>query len=332
MAAETGATGSAGVEFSVVIPVYNSEQTLEPLVERIGRVFDRLGRSFEIVLIDDGSRDGSWPKIEELHAAGAPIRGFRFMRNHGQHFAVKCGLDNCTGRYAITMDDDLQHPPEEIPKLIEAIESDPEVDVVMGRYDSKKHSMLRNAGSWLQNLLHRLIFRVDPSLSLSSFRIMNRALLDEIRKIRHANPRIGFIIISLTHRIKNIPVLHEPRTQGRSGYTLRRLISNTLDGIINYSPLPLRAVSYIGITSSVVSILLALYFLVQYFRGIVQVSGFMTTILLILFTGGVIMFSFGLVGEYLSRIISQQLMHAQYSVRTELIPGQSSKPDRPGRG
>jgi dolichol-phosphate mannosyltransferase/undecaprenyl-phosphate 4-deoxy-4-formamido-L-arabinose transferase len=317
------------VEFSVVIPVYNSEKTLASLVERISAVFNRIGRSYEIVLVDDGSRDGSWKLIQQMHAQGAPLRAFRLMRNHGQHYALKCGLDNCVGRFAITMDDDLQHPPEEIPKLIEALDTDPEVDVVIGKYDSKKHSAYRNFGTWILDATRRIVFRVDPRLTMSSFRIMNRVVLDELCKVRHANPRIGFIILSLTSRVKNTPVHHEPRSEGRSSYTLRKLISNTLDSIISYSPLPLRFVSYLGIFSASISMLLALYFLLLYFLGKIQVSGFMTTTLLILFTGGVIMFSFGLVGEYLSRIISQQLMHDQYSIRTVLTPLKPAAGDDP---
>ena len=319
------------VDFSVVVPVYNSEKTLEALVERIGKVFRNLGRSYEIVLTDDGSRDGSWRKIEDLHTRGEPIRAFRFMRNHGQHYALKCGLDHCAGKYAITMDDDLQNPPEEIPKLIEAIESDSEVDVVIGKYDKKRHAGWRNLGSWLHNRLRRLMFNVDPSLSMTGFRILDRAAVDEIRKVRHSRPRIGLIILSITSRVKNVMVHHEERAVGRSGYVLAKMVANTLDNIINYSSLPLRMISYVGMLSSVVSVLLGLLFLVKYLLGEINVSGFTTTVLLILFTSGMILFSFGLVGEYLKRIVSQQLMYTQYTVRSTLHPkGEAGSSKQPG--
>lgn len=308
------------VEFSVVIPVYNSERTLEPLVKRIGEVFRSLGRSYEIVLTDDGSRDSSWKVIERLHASGEPIRAFRLMKNHGQHYALKCGLDHCRGSYAITMDDDLQHPPEEIPKLIQAVESDPEVDVVIGKYAKKKHSFLRNLGTRVHETLQCIIFKKDPKLALSSFRIINRPVLNEIRKIRHSRPWVGLMILSITTRIKNITVRHRKRQRGSSGYSFPRMIGITLSNIINYSALPLRMVSYIGIFSAILSLLLAVIYLVKYVTGSVRVSGFTTIVLLLLFTSGVIMFCFGLVGEYLSRIVSQQLMHAQYTIRTTLQP------------
>lgn len=308
------------VDFSVVVPVYNSENTLEPLVRRIGEVFESLGRSYEIVLTDDGSKDNSWQIIESLHSRGEPIMAFRLMKNHGQHYALKCGLDHCNGRYAITMDDDLQHPPEEIPKLIHAIESDLTVDVVLGEYERKKHTVFRNAGSWLTDRLQQTIFKKNPGLKLSSFRIIDRAVIDEIRKVHHARPRIGFIILSITSRIKNVLVRHEARTGGWSGYTLRRMISNTLDNVISYSSLPLRVISYIGILSSIGSLIVAIVFLVKYLMGHVGVAGFTTLVLVILFTSGVLMFSFGLVGEYLIRIVSQQITFTQYTVRTTLLP------------
>jgi dolichol-phosphate mannosyltransferase/undecaprenyl-phosphate 4-deoxy-4-formamido-L-arabinose transferase len=321
MASEPNVTSTElDVDFSVVVSVYNSERTLEALVERVGKVFHDLGRTYEIVLTDDGSRDGSWRVIEALHARGEPIRAFRLMRNHGQHYALKCGLDNCTGRYAITMDDDLQHPPEEIVKLIEAIESDPEVDVVIGDYEKKEHSAVRNAGTSLHNYLNSIIFGKDPKLALTSFRIINRSVLNEIRKVGHVRPRIGLIILSITRRIKNVPVRHEPRKIGRSGYSWSRMIVDTWDNVINYSALPLRIVSWIGISSSVLSGALAVFYLIRRLLGEISVSGFTSTILVVLFSSGLILFSFGFVGEYLNRIMSQQMMAAQYTVRTTLLP------------
>lgn len=307
-------------DVSVVVPVYNAEANLEELVARLNAVFRELGRSHEIVLVDDGSRDRSWALIGRLRAEGAPIRAFQFSRNHGQHYALKCGLDHCAGRYAITMDDDLQHPPEEIPKLVRAIEEDPAVDVVCGHYDRKAHAAFRNLGAALLHRIDHAIFRTDRRVFLSAFRIMRRGVVDEIHRARHAQPRIGPIILSITSRIGSVPVRHEPRRHGESGYTLRRLVSDTLSSIMNYSSLPLQLVSVIGLGASFVSFVLALIYLWVYFSRGIAASGFTTLVLLILFTSGAVLFSFGLVGEYLRRIVSQQLMFSQYHVRAELPP------------
>jgi len=305
-------------DYSVVVPVYNAEATLEELVGRLGAVFRDLGRSYEIVLVDDGSRDGSWALIERLRAAGAPLRAFQFARNHGQHYALKCGLDHCAGRYAITMDDDLQHPPEEVAQLVRAIEEDEAVDVVIGRYDRKAHPALRNLGAAALHRIERAIFRTHHAIFLGGFRVMRRSVIDEIRAVRHAQPRIGPIILSITNRIKNVPVRHEPRRRGRSGYTMRKLVRDTLSSIMNYSSLPLQVVSVIGFSAALLSVILGGVYLWLYFSRGIGVSGFTTIVLLILFTSGAVLFSFGLVGEYLRRIVAQQLMSSQYHVRAEL--------------
>lgn len=311
-------TTSSAPDYSVVVPVYNAEDSLEELVDRLQTVFAELGRSYEIVLVDDGSVDRSWALIGSLCERGDPIRGFQLARNHGQHYALKCGLDHCSGRYAITMDDDLQHPPEEIPKLVRTIEDDDTVDVVCGHYDRKAHSAFRNLGAALVHRIDHAIFHTDQRVYLSAFRVLRRSVVDEIRRARHAQPRIGPMILSITSRIKSVPVRHDPRRHGRSGYNLAKLLGDTLSGIMNYSALPLRAVSFLGLGSSVLSVLLGIMYLTLYFTRGIGVSGFTTLVLLILFTSGAVLFSFGLVGEYLRRIVAQQLMFSQYHVRTEL--------------
>ncbi len=323
---------ASGPDYSVVVPVYNATATLKELIERVAAVFRALGRSYELVLVDDCSRDGSWTLIERLRAQGAPIRAFRFARNHGQHYALKCGLDHCSGRYAITMDDDLQHPPEEIPNLVRAIEEDAETDVVTGRYERKEHPALRNLGAAILHRIERAIFRVPPEVFLSGFRVLRRSVVDEMRRARHAQPRIGPIILSITGRIKSVPVRHEPRRRGNSGYTLRRLVRDTLSSIMNYSSLPLQVVSFVGFSASLIAIVLAAMYLWIFFTHGIPVSGFTTVVLLILFTSGAVLFSFGLVGEYLRRIVAQQLMFSQYHIRDELpLAATAAAPDERAR-
>ena len=240
------------------------------------------------------------------------------MRNHGQHFALKCGLDHCVGRYVITMDDDLQHPPEEIPKLIAALEADPELDVVSGVYDVKKHSGFRNLGSALNTRLVRAVFRTAPGVTLTSFAIYRRCVVDEVRKTHYARPRIGLIVLSVTSRIGNVTVRHEPRLVGRSQYTLRKLVADTFDSVLNYSVLPLRMMTWFGIGSSFLSFIAGLYYLGRYLAGGVGVPGYTSIILAVLFTGGLTLFCFGMVGEYLERIMKNQTAFSEYHVREEI--------------
>jgi dolichol-phosphate mannosyltransferase/undecaprenyl-phosphate 4-deoxy-4-formamido-L-arabinose transferase len=321
-------TTSGDPYYSVVVPVYNAEASLEELIRRLATVFRDMERSYEVVLVDDGSRDQSWALIGRLCDQGAPIRAFQLARNQGQHYALKCGLDHCAGRYAITMDDDLQHPPEEIPKLVRAIEKDDAIDVVCGHYHRKAHSGFRNLGAALLHRIDHAIFRTDERVFLSAFRVIRRSVVDEIRLARHAQPRIGPIILSITGRIGSVPVRHEPRQHGRSGYTLRKLVGDTLGSIMNYSSLPLQVVSVVGLGSAGLSLMLSVVYLAVYFTRGVGVSGFTTLVLLILFTSGAVLFSFGLVGEYLRRIVAQQLMFSPYHVRAEL-PAPGAERPRP---
>jgi len=312
-------TYNHNIDFSIVIPVYNSAETLEQLVRKISSVFNNINRSFEIVLTDDGSTDSSWKVIQELINKGNPIRAFRFMKNQGQHFALKCGLDNCVGKYAITMDDDLQHPPDQIIKLINSIESDPDIDVVIGTYLFKKHNLFRKFGTFINNHIQQYMFDKNTKLKLTSFRIINRAVLNEIKNVRHIRPRIGLILISITNKIKNIEVIHDPRKNGRSGYTLSKMLGNTIDNMVNYSSLPLRIMSYIGLLCAFISFSIGGVYFIKYLFGAIKVSGYLSTILVVLFSAGIILLALGLVGEYLSRIVLQQLMISQYIIREDCI-------------
>lgn len=306
------------IDFSVLVPVYNSEKTLQDLLERIDAVFKRMGRSYELVLTDDGSTDKVWSRIESLHSDGYPVRAFRLTKNHGQHYALKCCLDHCVGQYAITMDDDLQHPPEEIPKLIQAAEANPDLDVLVGKYATKKHSRYRNLGTLFHTWIRNKMFPHAKGLSLTSFRIINRSTIDHLKPMRHANPRIGLMILSVTTQIQNIDVAHHPRRSGRSGYTLAKMLKNSFDNMINYSSIPLRAISALGIGFSGIAMILACYYLLMYLFGEISRPGFTTLAILLLLIGGILMFSFGLIGEYLARIVSQQLLDKGYYVRTQL--------------
>lgn len=306
------------IDYSVVVPIYNSEKNLSELVERLNKVFTELSRSYELVLTDDGSKDGVWKLIEKLHAEGYPIKAFRLMRNHGQHYAIKCGLDNCSGRYAITMDDDLQHPPEEISKLINAIEINPDMDVVIGRYNSKKHRAYRNLGTTIHTMITNAMFPQAKGISMTSFRLINHSTIKQIRAMRHANPRIGLMLLTATDRIMNVDVLHHSRQSGRSGYTLHKMMKNTFDNMINYSSIPLKFINGLGLCFSFISLIMAFFYFFMHISGKTTVSGFTTIVILMLLIGGILMFSFGLVGEYLSRIVSQQLLDREYYIRTRL--------------
>ena len=165
--------------YSIVVPVYNSENSLEILYGRIREVFEtEIGEDFELILVDDCSGDHSYEVIERLANSDSRVKGIQLSVNHGQQKAVLCGFHFVEGDYIITMDDDLQHPPEQIPVLIEKMNSSDDIDVVIGSYDTKKHGPIRRFGSWLMNLTSNIIYGKPNKLKLTSFRLIKRYVVD----------------------------------------------------------------------------------------------------------------------------------------------------------
>ncbi|MBN1225802.1 MAG: glycosyltransferase family 2 protein [Deltaproteobacteria bacterium] len=302
-------------EFSIVIPVFHGAKTLPDLCNRIAKVFNNISQNYEIILVDDASTDDSWQVMQKLRKGDAKIKLIQQMRNFGQHQALLCGLRHSVGDFVITMDDDLQHLPEEIPKLITTIKADDSNDVVVGAYITKKHSWFRNLGTKLINDTTSHIFGKDPKLQLTSFRIIRRHIVDELNKNKSSSPRIGLILLTITKKISSVPVQHHTRLHGCSGYSFPRMVANTLDNILTYSSLPLRLVSYVGFASSFLSFLLGIYYVLKYFLKGIGVTGWTTTILLLLFCFGVLLFSMGIVGEYLIRIMREVTNQPQYIIR-----------------
>ncbi|MFC2079382.1 glycosyltransferase [Candidatus Bipolaricaulota bacterium] len=311
--------GQRCLEFSVVVPVYNSRDSLEELVKRLCNVFRDLGRSFEIVLVDDGSEDDSWQVIEGLVRVGFPIQAIQLMWNHGQHLALKCGLDHCLGLRAITMDDDLQHPPEEIPKLIAVLDADPEIDAVIGAYGSKRHSRIRNAASGLLRFLRGAGGSGYASLQLTSFRLIENGLLRKIRRTIQPRPRIGQLILVLANRVVNARVHHAARPYGRSGYTPSRLFFDALDEIARSSLLTLRVATGMGALCLIGSLALSLTLAIRVPFDANPMSGSMTTTIVLLFLAGIVTLSLGLISYHLRRVSSQQRSRSQYTVRRSLL-------------
>ncbi len=303
-------------KYSVVVPVYRSAGTLDELCARLTKLFDTvLKESFEIILVNDASPDDSWEVITSLHQKNPKVKGINLSRNFGQHSATICGFAHARGDYVITLDDDLQHPPEEIPKMVQAMQENPQIDVVMGSFISKKHSLIRKLGTSLMNRLTSYISGKDPKLRLTSFRLMRAALVREVLQIQDQNPRLGYMILKLTKNITNVNVKHENRTVGKSGYSLGRLIKDLLNNVLNNSSLPLKLISVAGFASAIFSFVLGVYYIYRYLFVGVSVKGWTTLILLLLFFFGLTLFSVGIIGNYLIKILTGTKKYPQYVVR-----------------
>lgn len=307
------------IKYSVVVPVYNSEPTLEELYSRVKNVFENtLNETFEMVLVDDSSHDGSFNKMAELSARDSRIISVQLAQNFGQHNALLCGFSHAGGEYIITIDDDLQHPPEEIPKLIKAMEENEGMDVVIGKYETKKHSLIRNIGSRVINGIARHTNEKTSHLDMTSFRLIKRFVIDYLLEINIRTPRIGYLITAITDKIMNVTVQHDERKYGSSQYTFRRLVNDFKVEVLSNTVLPLIIVRNIGIALFFISLIMAAVYLIKYFVADIDVEGWTTLVILLLLFFGVTLFSIGIIGEYLMRIIGEAKKIPNYFERKKI--------------
>jgi glycosyltransferase involved in cell wall biosynthesis len=301
--------------YSIVIPVFNGEKSIEELYERVKIIFNQIDKKFEIIFVDDNSKDNSFEVLCKLHEKYNNVKIIQLARNFGQHKALLCGMHYINGEYVITMDDDLQHPPEEIPKLIDAMDRNPEMDVVIGKYDTKRHNLIRNLGTKMTNRFTSMIFKKDKNLKLTSFRLMKGYIVEALLESQTITPRIGTMLLQVNSRILNINVHHETRKYGRSGYSYNRLVKDFFNNIITNSDWPLRVVGKLGILSCIGSFGLALYYVSRYFIRGISIAGWTTLTVLLLFFSGLILLSLGILGNYMILILKETKKMPLYVIR-----------------
>jgi glycosyltransferase involved in cell wall biosynthesis len=298
---------------SIVVPVYNSEKTLVELFARIDKVFYDLNKTYQLILVDDGSKDNSWNEIEKLkNNHSEKILAVRFGKNYGQHNAILCGFNYCTGDCVITLDDDLQHPPEEITKLYSKY-AETNADVVYAIPIDKKNSVIRNAGS---NFVKKTSeFSSKTNIGGSSYRFLKREIVLEIKNNQNHNfLYLDAIINHLTFNIEHIKVEHHARKSGKSGYTIFKLISLYLNILINYSATPLKLMTYTGLLSALLTFLIGLRFI---FRKVMYnvPLGYTSLIVSILFSTGLILFCLGIIGQYLYKLYQLQNQKPSFFIK-----------------
>jgi glycosyltransferase involved in cell wall biosynthesis len=299
------------VDFSIVIPVYNSEESLHELLCGIENIME--GRSFEMILVDDGSRDHSWETIISYkQKSKQTITAIKLSRNFGQHNAVLCGLNQCKGAFVITMDDDLQHSPTEILKLINKMEVT-DSDVVYGWFAEKHHVPLRNAGSFF---IKKTSFHLSGTAGEgSSFRMIKRTVIDKIKE----NHQHNFIFIDeiiqwYTSNITFAEVKHLPRKYGKSNYSFFELAIMYFNILFNYTAVPLKIMTYGGLILSVITAGVGVWFAFRKFVHNVPL-GYTSIIVTIFFVASIILFCFGIVGQYIYRLYQFQQRRPPYSIQ-----------------
>jgi len=269
---------------SIVVPVYNGAATVGELVSALAAL--AVPGGLEIVLVNDGSPDASGEVCRRLAAeATVPITYVEHARNYGEHNAVMTGLRHARGQYVITMDDDLQNPPEEVVRLF-LHTRDGGYDVVYTRYAEKQHAGWRNLGSRFANAVADLLIDKPRGLYLSSFRCMSRVVVEGVTRYEGPFPYVDGLIMQVTQRIGSLEVRHLPRAVGRSNYTLRRLVRLWLNLAVNFSLLPLRLAVFAGIFMAALGAFGALYVIWHALAGD-QPQGWASTMVVILLVSGV---------------------------------------------
>ena len=305
---------ATGPELSLVIPVYNGSRTIGPLIEQTVKIFG--STSFEIVLVNDGSEDDSELVCAQL-AKKFPqsVTFVHLSRNFGEHSAVLAGFTQARGRYVAVLDDDGQNPPEEVVRMLDELKRK-NYDVVYGHYIEKKHSRFRNLGSRFNDRIATLMLHKPKDLYLSSFKVMNRFLVNEIIKYRGPYPYTDGLIYRVTRNIGQIPVEHRVSQSGRSRYTLRRLVRLWLNMFLNFSIKPLRVSVYVGLLASCLSVVALIAILIDKLWITPDLTvGIPTVLGSVVFFSGIQLMILGLVGEYLGRLYLDQTGTPQYVVR-----------------
>ena len=301
------------LELSIVVPVYNSASTLGSLLERLTQTIAAITQSYEIILVDDGSRDDSWAAIQNLRVNYSDhLVAIQLMRNYGQHNALMCGLGVARGEFVVTMDDDLQNPPEEIPKLLAHIKQHG-LDLVYGCPSKRNHAAWRNLGSTIVWHFYRTVFR-NP-VTPTPFRIMRQQMAQSVMFYDLNFTYLDGLLAWCTSRIAGIEVEHIARAQGRSGYSLGKLLGLALNLYTNFSLIPLQIVSGVGFVTATSGFLVGLFYLVQFFASNIAVPGFASTIIAVLILGGAQLLALGVIGEYLGRLHLNVNRKPQYVIR-----------------
>jgi undecaprenyl-phosphate 4-deoxy-4-formamido-L-arabinose transferase len=294
---------------TVVVPVYNSQDTLHGLIEELGRVLPTCSRHFEVILVNDGSRDNSWGAIRELAGSHDWVRGVNLMRNFGQHNAILCGLREAKCDTIVTMDDDLQHPPAEIPKLLAKLAEG--YDVVYGTPADLPHSWWRNLTSRFTKHAFALATGNHNIKAINAFRAFRTHLRSAFADFRSPQLQIDVLLSWGTSRFTTAAVRQEPRKVGRSNYTFTKLFNHTLSLLTGYSTAPLRLASLMGFAFTFIGLLVLLY---AVGRGLIgeHVAGFPFLASLISIFSGIQLFILGIIGEYLARVFNRSLERPPY--------------------
>lgn len=307
---------NTGVVISIVSPVYRGEKMVHELVERIGNSVSSITNAYEIILVNDASPDNSWNEILKECSNDSRVKGLNLSRNFGQHYAITAGLSYAKGEWVVVMDCDLQDRPEEIPNLYnKALEG---WDIVRAKRTERKDKYLKKLSS---TIFHNIFDRMSgckTDKAIANFGIYKRAVVDEMNKMPEYTRSFESLLRYVGFKESTIDVQHDERAEGKSTYSLQKLLKLTFDIIISNSNKPLRFAVGVGFFMSFISIMIAAYNIIAKLIGLVDVAGFTTTVFSIWFVGGLLLFVMGIIGLYIGKIFDQVKGRQLFIVRNKV--------------
>lgn len=297
---------------SFVVPVYNSGQILPKFVARFQPVMQVLGRPHELILVNDGSKDDSWEVIQRLARENPWIRGLQLMRNYGQHNALLAGIRAARFATVVTMDDDLQHPPEELPKLLAAFT--PGIDVLYGTPHQLQHGLLRDVSSAVTKMVLQKAMGSKTARLVSAWRVFRTDVRTGFARYDSPFVNIDVLLTWSSNRFASVNVRHEPREAGNSNYGVAKLIRHTLNMMTGFSVLPLQLASVVGFAFTLFGMAVLVYVVGRYLVSGSTVAGFPFLASIIAIFSGAQLFALGIIGEYLARIHFRTMSQPAYTV------------------
>lgn len=299
-------------KYSVVIPVFNSTETHRLLYDRLKSTFSKVGETWEVVFVDDFSSDpNSWPSVKTLSSEEPNVTAIRLMRNFGRGPAVVCAMANAKGKYIITMDDDLQHRPEDIPKLIDHRKH----DVVIGEFRKKQHSLGKRITSEIKSWVDYLALKKPVDVKLTSFILMNRDVANAMLSIRASSPFFAALLFYVTRDVVMVPVHHDKREHGKSAFNVWKRLKQFNLLLINNSTIIPRLLVIVGGCIFLLSLGFTLHLIFMYFSSGRSVAGWSSLMVVVLMLSSTIILSIGILGEYLGRIFANTENRPPYLIR-----------------
>jgi len=300
---------------SVVIPTYRGESSIGELVTRVGRVLEQRGDDYEIVVVNDASPDGTWDELAEMARLDFRVIAIDLLSNHGQPAATMCGLAHSSGTIVVTMDDDLQQPPEEIPVLLDALDSHPEWDAVVGCWP-RDGGALRNLGSRMHAAADRVAWSTRTGFHHTAFRAIRRPAVDALVAHGTRSPVVGPMLTRVATEVHNVEVRHAERPYGSSNFRFTAGIKRALTNFGHGSVAPLHALTFFGLAVAVVSLVLAAVLIVRWVvDGNDAPAGWLSVFVATLFFGGTTLLGLGIVGQYIQLIVREVRHQPRWSIR-----------------